>query len=76
MIFAVVAAVGVWAQVRTAVVVGVLVLQALLSEVVQGAVLANRSAEWGDLVADLAGIGLGIALGRGLGRRATRTDAP
>ena len=40
--------------------IGLMAVHGPLSEVVQGAVLADRSAEWGDVVADLAGVALGV----------------
>ncbi|WP_020576058.1 hypothetical protein [Actinopolymorpha alba] len=39
---------------------GVLVVHAVTSEIIQGALLPQRSGEVGDLVADLVGIALGL----------------
>ncbi len=47
---------------RRRVVVGAMLAQAVVSEVVQGTLLPHRGFEVLDAVADLAGIGLGLAL--------------
>lgn len=55
-----------WALVRLVrrrhLVVVAMLAQAVVSEVVQGALLPNRGFEWLDLAADVAGVGLGLAL--------------
>ena len=62
LLFAVVAAAGVWARVPTPVLVALLLAQAAVSEVVQGVLLDQRGAEWGDLAADVLGIAVGLTL--------------
>lgn len=59
-IFAAVGALGVLAGVPLRWLIGLLVLQAVASEVIQGWLLSNRSGDWADLVADLLGIALGV----------------
>lgn len=62
---------------RRRIVVGAMVAQAVVSEVVQGALLPHRGFELLDAAADVAGIGVGVALAawtpaRGLGARRAR----
>ncbi len=61
LVFAAPAALAVLGGIRPRVVVGVLGAHAVLSELVQAAVLADRSGDPVDVVADLVGIGLGVA---------------
>ena len=68
-IFAVPAVLAVLAGFRPVVVLGVLGAQAVLSEVIQGEFLAGRSGDPLDVVADLAGVGIGIVVGVLLARR-------
>ena len=58
--FAVVTAVAVWAGVAWKWVVVVMLAQAVISELVQGYLLAGRGSDPWDFVADLIGIGLGL----------------
>lgn len=62
-VFAAVGALGVLAGVPMRWLVGLLVLQAIASELIQWLVLPNRSGDLGDLVADLLGIAAGVAIG-------------
>ena len=45
-------------------VIGLMAVHAPLSEVIQGALLADRSAEGADVLADLAGVALGALVTR------------
>jgi VanZ family protein len=74
LLFAGVALLGVLAGVRIRWLVLGLTGQAVLSEVVQGALLAERGADLWDLLADLLGIALGILLGVALARRSGARD--
>lgn len=65
--FAVPAGLLVLAGVRRRLVAAGLVLQALVSEAVQGLFLASRSGDPLDAVADLVGLGVGMALTRRVG---------
>jgi VanZ family protein len=49
-------------------VIGLMALHAPLSEVIQGALLTDRSAEGADVVADLAGVALGVLVASRLHR--------
>jgi hypothetical protein len=62
--FAAVAATGVRAGVDVRILVVALVAQAVLSEVIQWALLPGRGGDPVDAMADLAGIAVGVALGR------------
>ena len=57
--FAVPVALFLLARVDWRIVIGLAVVQAILSELVQGLLLADRSGDPLDLVADVVGIGLG-----------------
>jgi VanZ family protein len=63
-VFFAVAALGIRAGANVPWLIGLLVLQACASEVLQGTVLPARSADPWDVVADLAGIGAGWWVGR------------
>lgn len=67
-VFFAVAALGVRVGVPLRWLTGLLVLQAIGSEVLQGVVLPGRSADPWDVVADVAGIAVGVAAGLGRGR--------
>ena len=58
--FAVVTGVAVWAGIAWKWVVAVMLAQAVISELVQGYLLAGRGSDPWDFVADLVGIGLGL----------------
>jgi VanZ family protein len=65
-----------WAGVPWRWVVAGMAGHALLSEVLQAAVLPDRSGDPWDVVADLLGIALGVAVLGWLGRRSGRSRAP
>lgn len=65
-LFAVVAFLGAWAGVPTGWLVGLLLAQAVASEVVQAQLLDRRGGDLLDLAADLAGIALGLLTARAL----------
>lgn len=69
LLFGAPALVGVLARVPTPIVGGVLLAHAVLSEMIQGALLPNRGAELADAGADVVGVALGLAVGRLLARR-------
>jgi VanZ family protein len=58
--FAVVTGLAVWAGIPWKWVVAVMVMQAIISELVQGYLLAGRGSDPWDFVADLIGIALGL----------------
>lgn len=62
LVFAAAAWAGRWAGVPLRPLVAGLVAHAVLSELVQHALLAHRSGDPADVVADLAGLGLGLLL--------------
>jgi hypothetical protein len=70
-IFAAVAFTGRRVGIPVALLVAVLAAHALVSELVQHWLLSARSGDPADVVADLAGVGLGVlaAVARGTGRR-------
>ncbi|XVX21519.1 VanZ family protein [Actinomycetota bacterium] len=68
LVFAAPALLGLLLTRRPAPVLGLLALHAPVSELVQGALLAGRSGDWRDLLADLAGVLLGWVVWRGLRR--------
>ncbi|RBY82143.1 VanZ family protein [Geodermatophilus sp. TF02-6] len=59
-LFAALAVTGRWAGVRAGVLVGLILLYAAVSEVVQGLSMLQRSASVADWVADVAGVALGL----------------
>lgn len=61
-LFALVAWTGRRAGLRPALLGGVLVLHAVSSELVQGTLLPDRSGDWHDVLADVAGTALGLGL--------------
>lgn len=71
-IFALVTLAGLAAGLPRAVVVGFGVVHAVVSELVQDTVFANRSGDVLDVVADLAGVALGVVMARWLARRRDR----
>jgi VanZ family protein len=71
-LFAVLAVTGRWAGVGRAVLAGILVLYAAVSELLQGTDLVNRDASLGDLVADSAGVVVGLVLWQLLVSRGVR----
>ncbi len=77
-VFAAAAWTGRMAGVRSSVLVAALAVHAGVSEVVQGAVLADRHGDPLDVVADLVGVALGALLptGRAATRRSTRRTTP
>ena len=68
LLFGAVAATGIWARVPMAPLIGLLLANSVVSELVQHWLLPNRSGDPGDTVADCIGIALGTALGVGLRR--------
>ena len=72
--FAAVAWAGTRAEVRTAVLVPLLVVHAVCSEVVQAWLLAGRSGDPADVVADLTGILLGVLAATRPGRASWRDE--
>lgn len=62
LLFGGVALIGVLAGVQRGLLVGALLVQAVVSELVQGT-MAGRSADGWDLLLDVIGIGLGVAAG-------------
>ena len=62
--FAVVAGLAYWASIPTAWIVGVLLAQAVISELVQDQLLTERGGDVWDLVADMAGIAIGLGVAR------------
>lgn len=73
--FAIAVALFVAAGIRWWLVVGLAVVQAVVSEVVQGLYLSQRSGDVLDLAADGAGIVVGLGFGLLIGRRHLREDA-
>jgi VanZ family protein len=65
-IFGLVAATGLCARLPVAWLVGVLVAQAVVSELVQHWFLANRTGDPRDVAADLIGVAVGVLVGRRL----------
>jgi hypothetical protein len=57
-------------------VIGLMAVHAPLSELVQHRVLAHRSGDPWDVVADLVGVALGAAVSLGTGSRSRRSDLP
>lgn len=72
--FAVPAALFVAARVDWRIVAGLATLQAVASELVQGLLFVDRSGDVWDVMADLAGLGLGCGIGWFVQRRADRTE--
>ncbi|MEE6273382.1 VanZ family protein [Georgenia wangjunii] len=68
-VFALVALTGMLAGVPARVLVPLLLAHAVVSELVQHALLPNRSGDVWDAVADVVGVALGWALGRALSAR-------
>jgi hypothetical protein len=68
-IFAVVAATGLRARIPIAWLVGLLVAQAVISELIQHWFLVNRTGDPLDTAADLVGVAVGVFLGRKLASR-------
>jgi hypothetical protein len=62
-VFALVAALGIWARIPVTWLVIGLVGQAVVSELVQQYLLADRGGEVGDVVADLLGVAAGVLAG-------------
>lgn len=75
-LFAVVAYAGTRANVRQTWLIGLLLGQAVLSEMVQGLWLTQRSGDGWDVIADVAGIALGIGIARHWGGRASAASDP
>ncbi|SFL84766.1 VanZ family protein [Geodermatophilus ruber] len=68
-LFASLAVTGLWAGIRTAVLVGLLVLYAAASEVVQALSALERSGSVADWAADVLGVIAGLLLWAGIARR-------
>jgi hypothetical protein len=77
-IFAIVVAAGLWARVPVVWLVSLAVVHAVSSELVQHWLLANRSGDPADVVADLVGVAIGLLIGLRLVARtavaASRSD--
>lgn len=71
-VFAAPALAGVLGGLRPAVLGAALAAHAVVSELLQHALLAERSGDAWDVVADLVGVALGLAVGVALRRRAAR----
>lgn len=69
LLFAAVAAIGVMAGIPRRWLITGLLMQAMASELVQGALLDNRGADPWDFAADLVGIAVGLLIGEWLVRR-------
>ncbi len=67
---------GVLAGLRLVVLAPLLIVHAIVSEAVQHLVLAERSGDPWDAVADIAGVAAGLALGSALLLRRRRSAAP
>lgn len=70
-LFAALALTGLWAGTARGVLVGLLVLYAALSELIQGIPALHRDTSVGDWVADVVGVLLGLLVWRLLARRRT-----
>lgn len=66
-LFAVVALAGRWAGITARPLLAVLVVDAVASELIQGSLLPERTADATDFLADLAGIALGLLVARWVG---------
>ncbi len=75
LLFGVVAVLGVRAGIPVRWLAAGLAVQAVLSEIIQGTLLASRGAEAWDVVADACGIVLGLWLGQAWARRSDAARA-